>query len=147
MEKEYLEEEIAEDEEIEEEDSVEAEPVNIAKRFLDNDFKGSMQIIKDYLIGFGSKDPLFKDRLEASTQTANQLEQYLIQEARKQASGGSMAMVDNKVVFGWAVHFIDENIKIKEKTIAQGKIKEAVQTPKPINKTIVKADVEQLSLF
>lgn len=69
---------------------------------------------------------------------------YIVSEAKKLAKKGC-AVVDDATVFGWAVHFFEEDdIKVGNEDKPQ---KENEQTPpkKDTKKTPAKNDVEQLS--
>ena len=85
--------------------------------FLSNKFQGPFKEIVNYLISFAEGDPLFKKKLEESTQTEEDFKNYLISRAKKLAVG-NVAMVSDQDVFDWAVHFIDENIRDVKGSVA-----------------------------
>lgn len=85
-----------------------------SKLFLENDFpkQGMWRMILDHLLNYD--DPVFQDKLHKSTQSFEQLKKYINDEARgyirKNNTPGD-GHIDDEIVYGWAVHFIDENIQ------------------------------------
>lgn len=115
-------------------------------KFIDNEFEGMYKIIVEYLKKYD--DPVFRAKLEASEQTPYQLKKYISKEAKKylkSVDGG----IEREVVYGWAVHFIDENIQPeanKPKTNSSALPKAQVVKPKKV-KAKEKEQDKQLSLF
>ena len=82
---------------------------------------------------------------------------YITDEARKHLQGKSGA-IEDKVVFGWAVHFYDENADVQEvedtfkgKTVklkADGGYEEVKPVEKPKKaKKVKEPEYEEISLF
>jgi hypothetical protein len=143
----------------------------IFKKFLDNDFpKGMYTKIVEHLKSFNDGGN-FQEKLANSTQTFEQLRKYIVGEAKAflHAQDGD---IDNEIVYGWAVHFIDENIQarvsnnVSRFTVPTSTVQEAKKTVevvkpiKPVEKvksekiekpkkevTNVVMEYEQLTLF
>ena len=68
--------------------------------------------IKAYLDKRAAEDPLFATSYAKEKKSIKECCSYIMGEAKKQAVGGAAAINDD-VVFGWAVHYYDEdNIKV-----------------------------------
>lgn len=68
--------------------------------------------IKTYLDKRAAEDPLFATSYAKEKKSIKECCNYIMGEAKKQAVGGAAA-IDDDVVFGWAVHYYDEdNIKV-----------------------------------
>lgn len=63
----------------------------------------------DYLNEYAKHDVVFRQKLETNSQTTDDLEWYIMEEARKYL-GGRNGGIEKETVFGWAIHFVDENI-------------------------------------
>ena len=81
--------------------------------FINEKFEGNYKSIFNFLQEKAITDLIFADKLNNSKQTAKDLKTYIESEARKSAKNGC-AMIADEVVYGWAIHFIDENIKGNE---------------------------------
>lgn len=120
------------------------------------------KIIKDHLEKMAQGDAVFAqkfyDRCEKEKDAIKDCCSYITSEAKKQAQG-ECAVVEDAEVFGWAIHFFDENIqkpkgapRAEVKTAEQFKdealnpAKRAVSRPNPKPKA-PKVDECQLSLF
>lgn len=69
--------------------------------------------IGDYLISFMKDEPSFADKVMAEKKSMKDMLQYVMSEAKKQATGG-VACLKDEVVFGMAVHYFDEkDLKFK----------------------------------
>lgn len=120
-------------------------------KLIDNEFEGMYKIIIEYLKKYD--DPVFKAKLEASEQTPYQLKKYISKEAKKYLKSGEGGIAD-EIVYGWAIHFIDENIQFeankpeanKPKTNSSALPKAEVVKPKKV-KAKEKEQDKQLSLF
>lgn len=85
------------------------------------DFK---QIIKNHLEQMAKQDFAFAERYRDEKKSLDQCVKYIMSEAKKKAKGGCAA-IEDAVVFGWAVHYYqEENVKVDEK------VKAKVVTPK-----------------
>ena len=69
---------------------------------------------------------------------------YIVSEAKKLAKKGC-AVVDDATVFGWAVHFFEEDDIKVENVVKPQSEKEQTPPKKDTKKTSTKNDVEQLS--
>ena len=105
------------------------------------------KIVLDYLEKNASDD--LAKRINAGEKTLAQCWNYIISEARK-AAVGNCACIDDATVFGWAIHFFEEDeIKAKDYDKARGgtvvpaSVKEASKMEKP--KKAPKIEEEQIS--
>lgn len=70
------------------------------------------QAIKTYLDKRAQDDPLFAASYAKPKKSIQECARYCMQEARKLVKD-NVAVVDNATVYGWAVHYYDEdNIKV-----------------------------------
>lgn len=112
--------------------------------------------IKAYLDKRAQEDSLFAVTYAKENKNIKDCCTYINSQAKKQAVNGCAAISDD-VVFGWAVHYYDEddikvekisNVRSEVKTSAPKKTEEKkVETPKLKIKPKKKEDVGQLSLF
>lgn len=106
-----------------------------------------IKAIGDYLIERAKIDPSIARNLAKENKSLKRCYQFIIDEAKK-ISKNNCAMVKDDVVFGWAVHYYDEdNLKIDDVKKTQ---KQPVKQPKKDTKPTEeyeKADEGQLSLF
>ena len=85
------------------------------------DFK---DIIKAHLEKMAQQDFAFAERYKDEKKSLDECVKYIMAEAKKQAKKGCAA-IEDAVVFGWAVHYYqEENIKV------EGNVKAKVVTPK-----------------
>ena len=118
--------------------------------------------IGDYLIQFMKNDPSFAEKVMAEKKSMKEMLQYVMSEAKKQATGGAACLKDD-VVFGLAVHYFDEK-DIKFKPVAgavatsssnktkpepQPAKKKVQEDPKPVPqpKKKVKGEDMMMSIF
>lgn len=80
------------------------------------DFK---EIIKRHLDKMAQQDFAFAERYKAEGKTLDKCINYITSQARKQAKGGG-AYVEDAVVYGWAVHYYQEDDKDLE--LPKGKV-------------------------
>lgn len=83
----------------------------------------NQKIVLDYLKKNASES--LKEKISKGTKTLAQCWAYITGEAKKQAQNGC-AVIDDQTVFGWAIHFFEED------SIAPGNVKEMV-TVKAVN--------------
>lgn len=89
-------------------------------------------IIKAHLDKMAEQDQAFAIRYNDKSKTLDKCIQYIFTEAQKQREG-NCAAIEDAVVFGWAVHYYQEdNLKID--TNAQADVKHTAET-KPIKPT------------
>ena len=67
-------------------------------------------IIKAHLDKMAQQDFAFAERYKAEGKTLDKCINYITSQARKQAKGGG-AYVEDAVVYGWAVHYYQEDDK------------------------------------
>mgnify|MGYP002520230909 CR=1 FL=1 len=115
------------------------------------------KIIKDYLVGRASSDAVFAEkfieRCKADQKAIEGCCAYITAEAKKKAVKGCAVIADDEV-FGWAIHYFDENLSApatapaaKVTTTADPDVmrvtpEKAVKTPKA-----KKVDEVQLTLW
>jgi len=81
------------------------------------------ELIKAHLEQMAEQDSAFAERYKLETKSLDECLKYITSEARKQASN-NCAAIEDAVVYGWAVHYYQEdNIKVE-------KVKAKVVTPK-----------------
>lgn len=72
------------------------------------------QAIKTYLDKRAKEDALFANTYKKEGKSIKECCKYIMQKARKEAKNGCAAIPDD-VVYGWAVHYYDEDeIKVSE---------------------------------
>lgn len=111
--------------------------------------------IKAYLDKRAQEDSLFAVTYAKENKNIKDCCSYITSQAKKQQTGGCAAISDD-VVFGWAVHYYDEDdIKVEKtsntrsevKTSAPKKTEVKKEAPKAKIKPKKKEDVGQYSLF
>ena len=112
--------------------------------------------IKAYLDKRAAEDPLFAVTYAKENKNIKDCCSYITSQAKKQAINGC-AMIEDDVVYGWAVHYYDEddikvektsNVKASVSTSAPKKTEEKkTEAPKLKIKPKKKEDVGQYSLF
>lgn len=110
--------------------------------------------IKAYLDKRASEDYLFAATYAKENKNIKDCCSYIISQAKKQASDSCAAIPDD-VVFGWAVHYYDEDdIKVEKASNmrvavnnSNPKTEVKKEAPKAKIKPKKKEDVGQLSLF
>ena len=80
---------------------------------MTTEFKSAKERIKDYLDERASKDELFAKSYVKTNKNIDECYDYIVGEARKQCKDSDSICISDDVVFGWAVHYYDEdNIKV-----------------------------------
>lgn len=110
--------------------------------------------IKAYLDKRAEEDSLFAVTYAKENKNIKDCYSYITSQAKKQQTGGCAAISDD-VVFGWAVHYYDEDdIKIEKSSNTRSEVKTSTpktevkkEAPKAKIKPKKKEDVGQLSLF
>lgn len=114
--------------------------------------------IQTYLENRAKTDSLFAETYRKANKSIEECIKYIYSQARKLAKGGNAVGVDDETVYGWAVHYYDEdNIKVedvKERVEVVSPAAEPIRTeqpkpqPKPVQKRKRGEDNSlQLSLF
>ena len=84
---------------------------------MTTEFKSAKERIKDYLDGRASKDELFAKSYVKTNKNIDECYDYIVGEARKQCKDSDSVCISDDVVYGWAVHYYDEdNIKVGRST-------------------------------
>lgn len=90
----------------------------------------------------GNASDALVDKINTGSKTLKQCFGYIQSQARKEATNGC-AMIEDKVVYGWAVHFFEEDgieaVAVPARTEQPRK--------KACKPTVEKKDEEQMSLF
>lgn len=118
------------------------------------------QAIKIYLDNRAKTDSLFAETYKKANKSIKECCKYIYSQAKKLAKGGNAVGVDDATVYGWAVHYYDEDdIKVdKVQERVEVAAPAAVQAPaneeksaqqKPARKKTKQElfDERQLSLF
>ena len=84
---------------------------------MTTEFKSAKERIKDYLDERASQDELFAKSYAKSNKNIDECYDYIVSEARKQCKDSDSICISDDVVYGWAVHYYDEdNIKVGRST-------------------------------
>lgn len=74
----------------------------------------SEKVVKEYLDNYAKQDEAFAKSYAKENKSFEECLKYIKQEAQKQAQNGC-AMIAKEEVFGWAVHYYDEDdIKVNQ---------------------------------
>ena len=114
--------------------------------------------IKQYLDKRAAEDELFAEALRKPGKSIKECCEYIYSQARKLAAGGNAVGIDDATVYGWAVHYYDEDDikvdKVQERVEVATPAAEPtkVEQPKPLAKQQIKRkrgddNSLQLSLF
>lgn len=114
--------------------------------------------IQTYLENRAKTDSLFAETYRKANKSIEECIKYIYSQARKLAKGGNAVGVDESTVYGWAVHYYDEDDikvdKVKERVevVAPAAEPSRTEQPKPQHKTMQKRkrgedNSLQLSLF
>lgn len=119
--------------------------------------------IQKYLEIRAKEDSLFAETYKKANKSIKECCKYIYSKARKLAKGGNAVGVDDATVYGWAVHYYDEdNIKVKDvkervEVVAPATVQEPVKEEKPVKQKSARKktkqelqkifDSRQLSLF
>ena len=84
---------------------------------MNREIKSAKERIKDYLDERASQDELFAKSYAKSNKNIDECYDYIVGEARNQCKDSDSICIPDDVVFGWAVHYYDEdNIKVGRST-------------------------------
>lgn len=81
--------------------------------------------IQTYLENRAKTDSLFAETYRKANKSIEECIKYIYSQARKLAKGGNEVGVDDATVYGWAVHYYDED------DIKVDKVKERVEVVAP----------------
>ena len=114
--------------------------------------------IQTYLENRAKEDSLFAETYKKANKSIKECCKYIYSQARKLAAGGKAVGIDDATVYGWAVHYYDEDDikvdKVQERVEVATPAAEPtkVEQPKPLAKQQIKRkrgddNSLQLSLF
>lgn len=114
--------------------------------------------IQTYLENRAKEDSLFAETYKKANKSIKECCKYIYSRARKLAAGGKAVGIDDATVYGWAVHYYDEDDikvdKVQERVEVATPAAEPtkVEQPKPLAKQQIKRkrgddNSLQLSLF
>lgn len=84
---------------------------------MTTEIKSAKERIKDYLDERACKDELFAKSYAKSNKNIDECYDYIVGEARKQCKDSDSICISDDVVYGWAVHYYDEdNIMVGKST-------------------------------
>ena len=92
------------------------------------DFK---DIIKAHLDKMAAQDPAFAERYALKSKNLDSCCQYITSQAKKQAKNGCAA-IEDAVVYGWAVHYYQEDSVVIGETKVKKVVSPKVEKPKDI---------------
>lgn len=125
-------------------------------------------IIQAYLENRAKTDSLFAETYKKANKSIEECIKYIYSKAGKLAKGGNAVGVDDATVYGWAVHYYDEDDikvdKVQERvevvapaTVQEPVVQEPVKEEKPVKQKSARKktkqelqkifDSRQLSLF
>lgn len=114
--------------------------------------------IKKYLDNRAKEDSLFAETYKKANKSIKECCKYIYSQSRKLAKGSNSVGIDDATVYGWAVHYYDEdNIEVEE-VKEQVEVSTPVTAPAPSEKSVQQKpakkktkqelfDERQLSLF
>ena len=76
---------------------------------MTTEIKSAKERIKDYLDERASKDELFAKSYAKTNKNIDECYDYIVGEARKQCKDSDSICISDDVVYGWAVHYYDED--------------------------------------
>ena len=122
---------------------------------MTTEIKSAKERIKDYLDERARQDELFAKSYAKTNKNIDECYDYIVGEARKQCKDSDSICISDDVVYGWAVHYYDEdNIKVGRSTESKESKesnvnKKAVEAKKKSDdaKKRKPAKIQQLTLF
>ena len=91
-------------------------------------------VIKAHLDKMAQQDFAFAERYSDKSKSLDKCIQYITSEAKKQAKNGCAA-IEDAVVYGWAVHYYqEENVKVDDKVKAKVVVPDAEKPVKALVK-------------
>lgn len=107
------------------------------------------KIIKTYLDQRAKEDEQFAKSYAKENKSIEECVKYISQQARKRAEN-NVAMIEDAEVYGWAVHYYDEDDIKVEGAVPQAQVTTSAPTPAPTakqSKPKGKGNAVQLTLF
>lgn len=95
--------------------------------------------IQTYLENRAKTDSLFAETYRKANKSIEECIKYIYSQARKLAKGGNAVGVDESTVYGWAVHYYDED------DIKVDKVKERVEVvaPAAVQEPVVQEPIKE----
>lgn len=122
---------------------------------MENQFENT---IKNYLENRANTDSLFAETYRKANKSIKECCKYIYSQARKFAKGSNSVGIDDATVYGWAVHYYDEDAikvdEVQERTEVVAPVAEPSKEEKPVQQKPARKktkqelfDARQLSLF
>lgn len=105
--------------------------------------------IKNYLDGRAKEDSLFAEAYKKANKSIKECCKYIYSQARKLAKGSNSVGIDDATVYGWAVHYYDEDDikvdKVQERmeVVAPVAIQKPVKEEKPVQQKAARKKTKQ----
>lgn len=105
--------------------------------------------IQTYLENRAKTDSLFAETYKKANKSIKECCKYIYSRARKLAAGGNAVGIDDATVYGWAVHYYDEdNIKVDKvqervEVAAPTTIQNPISKEKPVQKKTERKKTKQ----
>lgn len=105
--------------------------------------------IKNYLDGRAKEDSLFAEAYKKANKSIKECCKYIYSQARKLAKGSNSVGIDDAIVYGWAVHYYDEDdIKLEDElerveVAAPTTIQNPISKEKPVQKKTERKKTKQ----
>lgn len=105
--------------------------------------------IKNYLDGRAKEDSFFAEAYKKANKSIKECCKYIYSQARKLAKGSNSVGIDDATVYGWAVHYYDEDDikvdKVQERVevVAPVAIQKPVKEEKPVQQKAARKKTKQ----
>ena len=105
--------------------------------------------IKNYLDSRAKEDSLFAETYKKANKSIKECCKYIYSQARKLAKGSNSVGIDDATVYGWAVHYYDEDDikvdKVQERVevVAPVAIQKPVKEEKPVQQKAARKKTKQ----
>lgn len=105
--------------------------------------------IKNYLDGRAKEDSLFAETYKKANKSIKECCKYIYSQAHKLAKNDNAVGVDESTVYGWAVHYYDEDDikvdKVQERVevVAPVAIQKPVKEEKPVQQKAARKKTKQ----
>lgn len=106
-------------------------------------------IIQTYLENRAKTDSLFAETYKKANKSIKECCKYIYSQARKLAKGSNSVGIDDATVYGWAVHYYDEDDikvdKVQERVevVAPVAIQKPVKEEKPVQQKAARKKTKQ----
>ena len=96
---------------------------------MTTEIKSAKERIKEYLDERASQDELFAKSYAKTNKNIDKCYDYIVGEARKQCKNSNSICISDDVVYGWAVHYYDEDdINVGHKVASSTESKESTES-------------------